>query len=133
MRRGIQLTTDVERIKQISGEDLLPGNRVGFALLSDDNTAGIITFELLNSVMWSPHIIIYKQYRGPGSEEWGKLALIYMVQHLGAKKFLAFTPYIPAKKYAERLGFEQIGVLKQSIEKNGTLMDQYMLELGVKE
>lgn len=103
---------------------------VWFTLYEDDLIAGLINLEPLNNVTWIPHIMIYETCRGKGSEEWGNIVVRTMCTQFGAKKFLAFTPYEAAKKYAERMGFKQIGKLSNSILKNGKLLSQYMLELG---
>jgi hypothetical protein len=103
---------------------------IWFILLQDGYTAGIICLSPLNNVMWTPHIVIFKKYRGASSEEWGQLVAKHMKRYYGAKKFLALTPYATAKRYAEAVGFKQIGVLSKSIQKNGELLDQYIMEMG---
>ncbi len=103
-------------------------NSVWFILTYDGNTAGLIIVENLNNVLWMPHIYILEKYRGSGSEEWGKQAAQYMRDKYDAKKFLVLTPYKAAKRYAERSGFEYVATLTNSIQKNGKLLDQYMLE-----
>ncbi len=104
---------------------------VWFVLTTQNNIAGLINVECLSYVLWMPHIYILEKYRGNGSEEWGKQAAQYMRDKYGAKKFLALTPYKAAKRYAERSGFEYVAMLTNSIRKNGLLLDQYMLEMGV--
>lgn len=94
------------------------------------NLAGFINLEPLNNVTWIAHIMIYETFRGNGSEEWAIQAAEYMRGKLGAKKFLAITPYKAAKQYAERAGFTYLTMLSKSIKKNGELMDQYLLELS---
>lgn len=101
---------------------------VWFVLLEDLHSAGIINLINLNNVVWMPHIVIYKEYRGNGSEEWGKKVVKAMKKAYGVEKLLAFTPYESAKKYAEKVGFKQIAILTKSIQKNGELLDQYILE-----
>ena len=101
---------------------------VWFSLYKEDCFAGFINLKPLNNVMWEAHIMVYEKFRGTGSEEWGILAAQYAGEHLGAKKILAITPYIPAKKYAEKVGFIYSTILKRSIKKNGQLLDQYLLE-----
>lgn len=105
-------------------------NSIWFILLAKGYTSGLIMLESLNYVLWIPHIFIFKKYRGSGSEEWGIKVAQEMRTKYGAKKFLALTPYVTAKKYAEKIGFKTIGVLEQSIQKNNELMDQYMLEMN---
>jgi len=102
---------------------------VHLILTYNDTLAGIIILNPLNNVMWQPHIIIFKRFRGEGSEQWGKLAAEFMKERFNAKKFLALTPYENAKNYAERMGFSLIGNLSASIKKNGKLLDQFVLEL----
>ena len=53
-----------------------------------------------------------------------------MKKNYAATKFLTFTPYLAAKKYAERVGFKCVTTLTNSILKGGRLLDQYVLELG---
>lgn len=106
---------------------------VWLSLFEDDVIAGFINLTPLNNVTWIAHVMLYETFRGNGSEEWGKQAAKYMRQKTDAKKFLAITPYITAKKYAEKIGFEYLTTLKNSILKDGVLMDQYMLELGEEE
>lgn len=101
-----------------------------FILLKDGYTSGLITLEYLNYVLWVPHVFIYNKFRGEGSEQWGKLVAEEMRTKYGAKKFLALTPYIQAKKYAEKIGFKYIHTLESSVQKNGKLMNQYMLEMS---
>lgn len=103
---------------------------IWFLLVEDEMYAGAINLEQMNNVLWTPHIFIFRQYRGNGSEEWGKQVAEFMRTHCGAKRFLAFTPYESARIYAQKVGFTYIGCLKNSIQKNGQLLDQYMLELG---
>lgn len=105
-------------------------DNVWFILNYRNEPSGLIMFEYLNYVLWVPHIVILEEYRGNNSEEWGKQAIQYMINSCGAKKFLALTPYKSAKHYAERVGFKEITVLTKSIQKNGKLLDQYMLEMN---
>ena len=104
-------------------------NTIWFALYDNQDLAGLIKLSYLNYVLWIPHVIIYKQFRGQGSEGWGKLAAQYMREVYGAKKFMAMTPYKNAKKYAEKIGFKHVHTLTKSIKKNGELLDQYILEM----
>ena len=106
---------------------------IWFTLLQEEMVAGFINLEPMNNVMWNAHVMIYTKYRRNGSEEWAVLVAQWARQHLRAKKFLAITPYIAAKKYAERAGFVYVAMLTNSIKKNGKLMDQFMLELGEQE
>jgi L-amino acid N-acyltransferase YncA len=53
-----------------------------------------------------------------------------MRENCGTKKFLAITPYEAAKKYAERVGFNYVATLINSIKKNGQLLDQFLLEMN---
>lgn len=101
-----------------------------FLLLEGEMIAGIANLEPMNNVMWTCHVIIFKEHRGHDSDVWGKQVVKWMRHNVGARKFLGLTPYKAAKKYAKSIGFECIGILKGSIQKNGKLMDQYMLELG---
>ena len=103
---------------------------VWISLLQDGVVAGFINLEPLNNVMWNCHVMIYPSSRQHGSEKWGILAAEFMREHCGAKKFLALTPYITAKKYAEKIGFKHVHTLNESVQKNGILMDQFMLEMN---
>lgn len=115
-----------------SFNDFVPDtyNSVWFILLENEKPAGLIKLESLNYTLFIPHIIIYKKYRGNGSEEWGLQVIEYMKERLKDAKFLALTPYESAKQYAERIGFKYISTLCGSIKKNGKLMNQYMLEMS---
>lgn len=104
-------------------------NNVWFVLREDDERAGMIKMGMLNNIMWDCHIFLFEKHRGNGSEEWGKLVATYMRERYGVKKFLAFTPYISAKHYAERVGFKYLTEITQSIQKNGKILDQYVLEM----
>lgn len=103
---------------------------VWILLIDGDDIAGFVNFLPMNNIMWSPHICIFELYRGNGSEEWGKQAIEYMKEKYNAKKFLALTPYLIAKKYAERVGFDFLMRLKNSIKKNNQILDQYVLEMN---
>lgn len=104
---------------------------VWLVLKNDDTEAGLINLTWMNNATWICHVIIYSEHRGNGSEMWAKQAAAFMHKHVGARKFLAITPYKNAKRYAERAGFEYLTTLKNSIIKNNKLLDQYMLELDV--
>jgi hypothetical protein len=109
-------------------KDYIPRG-VWMSLFEGGVFAGFINLESLNNIMWNAHIMIYKEFRGNNSEEWGKQVANYMrIQHK-VKKFLAITPYKTAKRYAENMGFIYLTTLKKSILKNGELMDQYILEM----
>lgn len=101
---------------------------VWFKLVHKSDTAGLINLKQLNNVTWIPHIFIRKKYRGEYSFIWGQLVIDSMEYNLGAKKFLAFTPYKNAKKYTEKLGFKHVATLSKSIQKDGELLDQYVME-----
>jgi len=103
---------------------------VWITLLHNSDVAGFINLEPLNNVMWNCHVMIHPSFRKNGSEEWGILTAEFMREHCGAKKFLALTPYIAAKKYAEKIGFKHVHTLNESVQKNGILIDQYMLEMN---
>lgn len=143
----IQRTVDAQLIKDIlSTDNIYDGlvydgspdfnefqpnvkDNIWFILKENNNTCGLITLEYLNYVLWVPHIVIFEKYRGKDSITWGKQAASYMRYKCGAKRFLAMTPYINAKRYAEKMGFNYIATLPKSIKKNGKLLDQYMLEM----
>jgi RimJ/RimL family protein N-acetyltransferase len=143
MKRHIELTSDLINIKSILKEDydlvtydgcpdfqdFVPDtdNSIWFILKQDSYTTGLIKLESLNLITWIPHIIIKKEYRGAGSEQWGRLVAKYMKDRLKDVNFLIMTPYETARRYAERMGFKLIGILPKSMKKNGKLMDQYML------
>ncbi len=143
--KSILPTTDITLIKGLLGHDGVyeelaydgspslqeyTPEGVWLLLKQNEETCGFIAFEAMNNVMWECHIFIFKKFRGIGSEKWGKQAAEYMKLQYGATKFLAITPYVAAKKYAERVGFENVAVLSNCIRKNGELMNQYILELG---
>ncbi len=109
-------------------EDFKVEDKLWFILFEQGNVAGLISLEPLNNILWIPHIYIYEIYRGSGSEKWGKAVIAYMKEMNNDVKFLAFTPYLSAKKYAERIGFKYIMTLPKSVKKNGELLHQYMLE-----
>lgn len=139
----IECTSDVRTIKEIiaddyetviydgcpSFKDFQPDtdNCLWFILKQDSYTAGLIKLESLNLITWIPHIVIKKEYRGAGSEQWGLMVVKYMKERIKDVNFLVMTPYETAKKYAERMGFKLIGVMPKSMKKNGELMDQYIL------
>ncbi len=147
MRRIIQ-TNDISFIKRILSieqtydslvydgsptlEQYIPSG-IWFILVDGSDVAGIINLQPVNNVLYIAHIFIFELYRGKGTEVWGEQVANFMQKHCNASKILAITPYIAAKRYAEKVGFKDICVLKHSIKKNGTLMDQYMLELSLGE
>ena len=110
-------------------EDYIPDmeNSLWIVLYKGNEPAGIVRMQYMNCVLWMPHIAIFKQFRGEGLQ-WGHIVSERMRDAYGAKKLLAITPYEAARKYAERVGFKEIGVLKESARKNGKLLDQYILE-----
>jgi len=101
---------------------------VWFVLSYGDRIAGLINLRAINNVMWVPHIYIRDQYRGNASYEWGNMVVEYMKQNMGAKKFLAITPFRSAKSYAEKMGFTYVTTLQNSVLVNNEMRDQYMLE-----
>lgn len=109
-------------------KDFIPRG-IWFSLFQDHCMAGFINLEPMNNVTWTVHVMIYETFRGNKSEKWGQMVAERMRKKYGVKKFLAFTPYISAKKYAERVGFKYVATLAKSIQKNGELLDQYMLEM----
>lgn len=114
-------------------EDYVPKG-VWFVLITEDrHAAGVINLEQLNNITWIPHVIVYDNFRGNDSYKWGIEVVEYMKQNYGMKKLIAFTPYQQAKRFAEKMGFTQIGVLSQSIQKDGKVLDQYILELSWSE
>lgn len=143
MSKSIAQTTNVYMIKSIlekdydnviydgcpSFNDFMPDltNAIWFILRSDQKIAGLIKLENLNFVTWIPHIVIKKEFRGKGSEEWGSMVVKYMKDKLKDVNFLVLTPYEPAKNYAERMGFKFMGMLPKSFKKNGELLDQFIL------
>lgn len=125
--RTIELTKDFHRVSRLLGEDVNPTG-VCFLLKHNGNDAGAIKMDMINHVLWSPHIHILKAYRGKESVQWGLQVERFMRKRCGAEKFLALTPYKSAKKYAENMGFKLLTTLKNSIRKNNELLDQYILE-----
>lgn len=141
--KTIECTSDVRTIKSIikddydmvifdgcpSYEDFEPDteNSLWFILYQDGYTAGLIKLENLNLTTWIPHIVIKQEYRGHGSEEWGLQVVKYMKERIKDVNFLVMTPYETAKKYAEKMGFNMIGIMPKSVKKNGELMNQYIL------
>lgn len=139
----IEFTSDVRTIKEVlkdyydlvifdgcpSFEDFQPDTEsaLWFILKHNSETAGLIKLDNLNLTTWIPHIIIREKYRGNGSEKWGQLVMKYMQERLHDVQFLVMTPYESARRYAERMGFNLIGVMPKSIKKNGELMNQYIL------
>jgi len=142
MNKNVHLCQDIPYIKALlhkvydevaydnspSLDDFEPQG-VWFILTDGNQIAGLINLMPLNNMTWMPHIIIHEEYRGKNSYEWGNQVVEIMKKLYKAEKFLAFTPYKTAKKYAEKMGFKQIAVLPNSIKKNGAVLDQYILEL----
>lgn len=143
MSKNITLISDKKTIKKVlesdyntvifdgcpSFEDFEPDteNSLWFLLRQDESISGLIKLESLNLTTWMPHIVIKQEYRGKGSEQWGLLVVKYMKERIKDVNFLVITPYENAKKYAEKMGFKQIGILPKSIKKNGELMNQFIL------
>lgn len=143
--KSIKLSNNIEGLKKVlekcyaefvydgspSFEVFVPDvkEQMWFILKDDENPAGIITLQYINNVLWIPHVFIFPEYRKNNSEEWGKQVAEFMRTKCGTKRFLILTPYLAAKKYAERVGFTYIHTLPKSIMKNGELLDQYMLEM----
>lgn len=140
---SVRITSNLDEIKSVLSQDydsLVYDNSpaiqefnatgVWFILYYKTEIAGFITVSPLNNVTWMPHILIYKQFRGPESKQWGQQVYQIMRECFKAEKFLAFTPYISAKKLAENIGFKCIAILTSSIKKNGKLLDQYILEMN---
>jgi RimJ/RimL family protein N-acetyltransferase len=92
--------------------------------------AGCIRFDKINSVFYEGHIFIYNKFTKEQTREASHLALQYMREVLGAKKFLGITashrPYIG--EFAKDIGFRHIATLKNSLLKNGLLQDQELWE-----
>jgi RimJ/RimL family protein N-acetyltransferase len=140
---NLRTTTDKAEIKDIlkdyyesvtydgcpAFEDFEPDteNSLWFVLEQEEEVAGIIKLENMNLTTWIPHIVIFEQFRGNGSEHWGKQVIQYMKERIKDVNFLVLTPYESARNYAERVGFKFIGVLPDSIKRNGKLMNQYVL------
>lgn len=99
-------------------------------VLRDKNQeiAGCCRADVINNVFFYCHVFIYEKYRGKGSEDWGKMCMEFLRKFKGAKKFLAVSPHIAAKKYAEKCGFKLMYKSEKSFLKNGNLIDQYFLE-----
>lgn len=141
--RTIECTSEVGTIKSLlkddydqvifdgcpNYEDFKPDleNSLWFLLKDGHEVAGLIKLENLNLTTFMPHIVIKKEYRGKGSEQWGKLVVNYMKERLKDVNFLVMTPYESAKNYALRMGFNYLGLMSNSVKKNGKLMDQYVL------
>ena len=143
--RTILYTCDISSIRAVLGRDHIYDTMsydgspslqeyvptgVWLILMQEEDICGAINLEPMNNVMWQAHIAIFPEFRGHGSEEWGKLAAQWMRTN-GASKILAITPYESAKRYAERMGMHNVCVLPHSIRKNGKLLDQYMLEMNL--
>lgn len=143
MSRHIYRTTDKQQIKDClkgyyglvtydgcpewSDFDPDTENSLWFVLMHESDVAGLIKLDSLNLVTFIPHVVIKAEYRGNGSEQWGKQVATYMADQLGDVNFLVMTPYESAKNYAERVGFTLLGTMPNSIKKDGKLMDQYIL------
>ena len=140
--KTIECTRDAKRIKSIiknyydlvifdgcpSFEDFKPDVDTSFWFVLKDGkkVAGLIKLENLNLTTWIPHIVIKEEYRGNDSEQWGLLVAQYMKDIFKDVCFLVMTPYESAKNYAIRMGFNIIGILPNSIKKDGQLMSQYI-------
>jgi hypothetical protein len=114
----------------ISYEEYIPDTKssLWFILLKGQEPTGFIRLDAMSNVMWNCHIYIKEQYRGKYSLIWGLQVIQVMKETFKAKKLLAITPYKNAVRYAENLGFSALGTLKNSIQKGGKLLNQYMLE-----
>ncbi len=148
MMKSVLPCNDIELIKNILGQDniyeslaydgsppLAQFNPQGIwvLLLEEEAIAGLINLEPINNIMWNSHVYIYPTFRGNSSEKWGQLTAQYMRKNIKNIKIVGFTPYIEAKKWAEKMGFKCIAVLNNSIKKNGKLLNQWLLELGENE
>jgi hypothetical protein len=101
---------------------------IWLVMYNDQQIAGVFKGQRLGNKSILVHVFIFKEFRGVGSEEWGKLGLEYIKNNYGITTVLAMTPVESAKHYAERCGYKQIGILKESIKIHGELKDQYLLE-----
>lgn len=137
--KTISQTCDIELIRGILSRDNIYSTLVydgspslnqyvptgiWFLLLEGEAIAGMINIVPLNNILYQPHIFIFEQYRGGNSHRWAQIVMSQFPQF----KFMAITPYESARNYAKRAGFKEIGIIKNSILKNGKLLDQYILE-----
>lgn len=104
-------------------------NSIWMVLYKNEDIAGLIQIDRLGNMLGICHINIFKSCRGGNSSEWGNLVRDYIRARHGITSLLAITPYLAAKKYAEKIGFTLKTIIPKSIQKNGEVLDQFLLEL----
>ena len=98
----------------------------------DEAWAGLWMFKPWNTTTFEIHTCILRPYRGKAAIHAAKDAGSWMFENTECRKIVTLVPEDnkPALRYALAGGMEKEGLIKNSILKDGDLLDQTLLGIG---
>jgi RimJ/RimL family protein N-acetyltransferase len=104
------------------------------AVFDDDTPVGILSAVPMNASALHVHIHIPPESRG-SKYEIGAALIEYITEVTEFTTLIAYIPviYENVRRYAERLGFEDAGLVKRAHLKNGDRHDMTVMQLEVRE
>jgi hypothetical protein len=110
-------------------------DNIYYLAVYDEGLAGMFVVYPLNAITYDAHSAILPQCYGEKAKVAGKLAISWVFENTDALKINGSTPVYNklALKYSKEIGFEQEGLNKNSIMKDGKLHDQVYFGLERKK
>lgn len=98
---------------------------------NESNVVGLYNLHGINGVTVQIHAHVIPEYRKEYSKQTGKAALDYIIENTGYYKIIAVVPvlYNNVKKFCESFGFKEEGINRLSYQKNGEIIDQWLMGL----
>lgn len=137
----IEQVTGLDRIFSLLDEldSLVPDSRYSdlrrytyLVPVLDGKDLGLFVIENIQNGGSLVHWSVHKQYRGVLAYRATRKALDYIKEHFKGACLIGMTPacYPEAIRLCKKLGFQEIGTLKESIKINNTWHDQVITQLN---
>lgn len=106
-------------------------NECWLLMNNEDAIVALYNLHGINGVTVQIHAHVVPEYRKEYSKQTGKAALDYIIENTGYYKIIAVVPtlYNNVKKFCESFGFKEEGINRLSYQKNGGIVDQWLLGL----
>ena len=105
-------------------------------MTTEDYVVGIYNIHAINSIQCQIHAHVFPEHRKEHSYETGVLALKWLYDNEPSyQKLIAIIPviYENVKKFTCQFGFHVEGLNRLSFQKNGEIVDQYLLGITRQE
>lgn len=130
-----ELYKEITNEKVQTADNIIPDFKTTtyFKGIIDGEVAGIMAFQEIMPHTYLGHMGFYNKYRGFGAYACGKQMLAHLNRIISPSTIMGITPQNKqnAVNYALKLGFHVAGILRDSVDYQGKLINQIITQINI--